>query len=104
MFKQLIPLTVLLLLPGCQDDNKTDIDSCGGVTSYSTKYDITDVAIEVLIVSEINTYPSMTYGDRYKENTEVAYSDIIFSLISETQIVAVDSKKKVNKGKVLTIW
>jgi len=94
ILKKLIPFIVLLLLSGCQDD---DGNSCGDLGSYPTEFDITDLSLQVLMAQEEKTYVAMVYGELYQANTDVNYNDVVFSLVAETQYVATDSHKKLNK-------
>jgi len=99
IFKQLIPLTILLLVSGCQDDYKDDGSSCGDLSSYSYEFDITNISLEVLIAQEEKSYASLLFGEIYQANSDIIYSDIVFSLDSETKFVAIDSQKTKDKGQ-----
>lgn len=91
-FIQLIPFTLFLFMFGC-DDQDPNITSCGDLSSYPTEFDITDLSIEILVTPEPKVYPTMIFGEIYNENTEVKFNGIVFSINSETQIIAKKSEK-----------
>lgn len=97
-FRKLIPFTIFLLITGCGDSGQVEPEGslCGDLSSFPREFDITDVDIQVLVAPESKTYPTMAFGDIYNENTEVKYNDIVFSINSETQIIAEKREKTKN--------
>ncbi|MGY5449571.1 hypothetical protein ACVFI8_01255 [Agarivorans sp. MS3-6] len=88
--KILIPFITLLSIAGCNvsDQLKSEESLCGDLSSLPTEFDITDANIEVLMAPEPSTYPDMAMGNSYSESTEVEYSDIVFSINSEVELIA----------------
>lgn len=90
-FREIVIFTIVLLITACNGGN-----SCEDLSSYPTEFDITDVSIQVLVAPELEANPTLMVSEKYNENTEVNYNEIVFSINSETQIIAKKSEKSKN--------
>ena len=91
--KTLLLFVVFLVIYGC-DKQFAELSPCGDLSSYPTEFDIINMSVHILEAQESKSYLSMILGEVYSEDSEVNFSDIVFSIDSEVQMIALKTEKR----------
>lgn len=101
-FKKIVLLAAVLLISACNESSKSSDDElkpdpnpevagCGD--SAPSKFDITDINVQILQAPEPKTYPRRVIGSSLDASVDTQYDGIVFSLESETQSLAAHKTK-----------
>ncbi|WP_196159458.1 hypothetical protein [Reinekea sp. G2M2-21] len=91
--KTLLLFVVFLVIYGC-DKQFAELSPCGDLSSYPTEFDIINMSVHILEAQESKSYPGIILGEVYSEDSEVNFSDIVFSIDSEVQMIALKTGKR----------